>query len=27
LVGKLEGRRPPEISRRRWQYNVKMDLK
>jgi len=27
LVGKLEGRRPPETPRRRWECNVKMNLR
>jgi hypothetical protein len=26
LVGKPEGKRPLGIPRRRWEYNVKMDL-
>jgi hypothetical protein len=26
LVGKPEGKRPPERSRRRWEENIKMDL-
>jgi len=26
LVGKPEGKRPPERPRRRWEYNIKMDL-
>jgi len=26
LVGKLEGKRPPERPRRRWEDNIKMDL-
>jgi len=26
LVGKLEGKRPLGISRRRWEDNIKMDL-
>jgi hypothetical protein len=27
LVGKQEGKRPPGRSRRRWEDNIKMDLK
>jgi hypothetical protein len=27
LVGKPEGRRPPERPRRRWEDNIKMDLR
>jgi hypothetical protein len=27
LVGKLEGKRPLERSRRRWENNIKMDLR
>ena len=27
LVGKLEGKRSPGITRRRWEDNIKMDLK
>jgi hypothetical protein len=27
LVGRPEGRRPPERPRRRWEYNIKMDLR
>jgi hypothetical protein len=27
LVGKSEGRRPLEIPRRRWEDNIKMDLR
>jgi hypothetical protein len=27
LMGKLEGKRPLGRPRRRWEYNVKMDLK
>ena len=27
LVGKPEGRRQPEIPRRRWEDNIKMDLR
>jgi hypothetical protein len=27
LVGKPVGRRPRERSRRRWEYNIKMDLR
>jgi hypothetical protein len=27
LVGKLEGRRPLERPRRRWEYNIKLDLR
>jgi hypothetical protein len=27
LVGKSEGRRPVEIPRHRWEYNIKMDLR
>jgi hypothetical protein len=27
LVGKLEGRRPLERPRRRWEDNIKMDLR
>jgi hypothetical protein len=26
LVGKPEGKRPLERPRRRWKYNIKMDL-
>jgi hypothetical protein len=26
LVGKHEGKRPLERPRRRWEYNIKMDL-
>jgi len=26
LVGKLEGKRPPERPSRRWEGNIKMDL-
>jgi hypothetical protein len=26
LVGKPEGKRPPEITRRRWEDNIKMYL-
>jgi hypothetical protein len=26
LVGKPEGKRPPGRHRRRWEYNIKMDL-
>ena len=26
LVGKPEGKRPLGIPRRRWKYNIKMDL-
>ena len=26
LVGKPEGKRPLGIPRRRWEYNIKMDL-
>jgi hypothetical protein len=26
LVGRSEGRRPLERSRRRWEHNIKMDL-
>jgi hypothetical protein len=26
LVGKLEGKRPVGRPRRRWEYNIKMDL-
>jgi len=26
LVGKPEGKRPPGSSRRRWEYNIKVDL-
>ena len=26
LVGKLEGKRPLEGHRHRWEYNIKMDL-
>jgi len=26
LVGKLEGKRPLRRPRRRWEYNIKMDL-
>jgi hypothetical protein len=27
LVGRPEGKRPLEIHRRRWEYNIKMDLR
>jgi hypothetical protein len=27
FVGKLEGKRPPEKRRRRWQENIRMNLK
>jgi hypothetical protein len=27
LVGKLEGKRPLGRPRRRWEYNIKMDLR
>jgi hypothetical protein len=27
LVGKPKGRRPPERPRRRWEVNIKMDLR
>jgi hypothetical protein len=27
LVGKPEGKRPLGISRRKWEYNIKMDLR
>jgi hypothetical protein len=27
LVGRPEGKRPLGIPRRRWEYNIKMDLK
>ena len=27
LLGKSDGRRPRGISRRRWRYNIKMDLR
>jgi hypothetical protein len=27
LVGMLEGKRPPRITRHRWQDNIKIDLK
>jgi hypothetical protein len=27
LVGKLEGKRPPRRSRRRWMYDIKMDFR
>jgi hypothetical protein len=27
LVGRLEGKRPLEIPRRRWEDNIKMDLR
>jgi hypothetical protein len=27
LVGKLEGKRPFEIGKRRWEDNIKMDLR
>jgi hypothetical protein len=27
LVGKPEGKRPPGRPRRRWEYNIKMDLR
>jgi len=27
LVGKPEGRRPLEKPRRRWEYNIRMDLR
>ena len=26
-MGRLEGKRPPGITRRRWQGNIKIDLK
>jgi hypothetical protein len=26
LVGKPEGKRPPERPRRRWEYGIRMDL-
>jgi hypothetical protein len=26
LMGRLEGKRPLGRSRRRWEYNIKMDL-
>jgi hypothetical protein len=27
LVGKPEGKRPPGIHRRRWENNIKMDIR